>query len=112
MIQSTEVTTAPQATLKQVGGQPHRVPGAPPQRASPARVRRRRRVLAAAVAIAGGAFAIGAVAGARHVPEAQRSVSRFAAAWQRGDFAAMYSELSEPERGRVRRGAFTAAYQR
>src|SRR5215218_5367992 len=30
----------------------------------------------------------------------------------RGDFAAMYSELSARERARIRRGAFTAAYQR
>src|SRR3954470_10281090 len=112
MIQSTEVTTAPQATLKQVGGQPHRVRGAGPHRASPARLRQRRRAFAAAVVMAGGAFALGAVAGAGHVPEAERSVSRFAAAWERGDFAAMYSELSAPERGRVRRGAFAAAYQR
>src|SRR4051794_38750953 len=112
MIQSTEVTTAPQATLKRVGGQPHRVRGAGPHRASPARVRQRRRALAAAVVMAGGAFAVGALAGAGHVPDAERSVSRFAAAWERGDFAAMYSELSEPERGRVRRGAFAAAYQR
>src|SRR4051812_18455536 len=110
MIQSTEVTTAPQATLKRVQGQPHHVRGAAPeQRASPARIRQRRRALAAGAAMAVGAFAVGAVAGAGHVPAAERSVSRFSAAWERGDFAAMYSELSEPERGRVRRGAFTAA---
>jgi peptidoglycan glycosyltransferase len=62
--------------------------------------------------VAGVAFAAGALAGALHVPSSQRAVERFAAAWGRGDFAAMYSELSAPERGRVRRGAFTAAYQR
>jgi len=62
--------------------------------------------------LAGAAFAAGAVLGAVHVPSSQRVAERFAAAWTRGDFAAMYSELSPPEQGRVRRGAFTAAYQR
>jgi penicillin-binding protein A len=62
--------------------------------------------------LAGAAFAAGAVLGALHVPSSQRVAERFAAAWTRGDFAAMYSELSPPEQGRVRRGAFTAAYQR
>jgi penicillin-binding protein A len=62
--------------------------------------------------VAGAAFAGGMVAGARHVSTSQRAVERFAAAWTRGDFAAMYSELSPPARTRVRRGVFTAAYQR
>jgi peptidoglycan glycosyltransferase len=62
--------------------------------------------------LAGAAFAAGALFGALHVPSSQRVVERFAAAWTRGDFAAMYSELSPPEQDRVRRGAFTAAYQR
>jgi penicillin-binding protein A len=62
--------------------------------------------------VAGAAFAAGAVFGGLHVPSSQRMVERFAAAWSRGDFAAMYSELSPPEQQRVRRGAFTRAYQR
>src|SRR4051794_29926777 len=72
----------------------------------------RRRVLGVGAILAAGAFGGGAVVGALHVPSSQRTVERFAAAWARGDFPAMYSELSPPERGRVRRGAFAAAYQR
>jgi peptidoglycan glycosyltransferase len=68
-------------------------------------------VLIAGASIAAAAFGAGLLLGARHVPTTQRSADRFAAAWQRGDFAAMYSELSEPERDRVRRGRFAAAYQ-
>jgi penicillin-binding protein A len=62
--------------------------------------------------LAGAAFAAGAVLGGLHVPSSQRVAERFAAAWTRGDFAAMYTELSPPEQGRVRRGAFAAAYER
>ena len=58
------------------------------------------------------AFAGGAVAGGMHVSSTQQRVERFAEAWTRGDFPAMYSELSPPERGRIRREAFTKAYQR
>jgi cell division protein FtsI/penicillin-binding protein 2 len=69
-------------------------------------------VLGAGLVLAAGAFAAGMLAGASHVPAPQRNADRFAAAWERGDFAAMYSELSAVERDRVRRGAFAAAYQR
>jgi peptidoglycan glycosyltransferase len=72
----------------------------------------RRRLLGAGAVVAGAAFAGGVLAGALHVSSSQRAVERFAAAWARGDFAAMYSELSARERLRIRRGAFTAAYQR
>src|SRR4051794_38012471 len=72
----------------------------------------RRRVLGVGAILAAGAFGGGALIGGLHVPSSQRTVERFAAAWARGDFAAMYSELSPPERDRVRRGAFAAAYQR
>src|SRR5215210_7184978 len=112
MIQSTEVTTAPEATLKRVGGQPHGANRAGPQHPSSARGRKRRRALGTGAVVAGAAFGTGLLLGAQHVPTAQRSTERFAAAWQRGDFAAMYSELSDPERARVRRGAFASAYQR
>ena len=64
------------------------------------------------VLLAIAAFAGGAVAGGMHVSSTQQTVERFAQAWTRGDFAAMYSELSPPERGRIRRVAFTKAYQR
>ena len=52
------------------------------------------------------------MAGGTHVSSAQRTAERFAGAWARGDFPAMYSELSASERDRVRRGSFTRAYQR
>src|SRR5689334_14214154 len=64
------------------------------------------------VLIAGTAFAAGALAGGAHVSSSQHAAERFATAWARGDFAAMYSELSPQEQNRIRRGAFTRAYQR
>src|SRR3954447_17717497 len=110
MIQSSEVMPERQATLEGVGGLPHGVR----RRAPPPRVpaRKRRRALGVGALLAGAAFAAGAAAGGLHVPSSQRAVERFAAAWTRGDFAAMYSELSPPEQARVRRGAFAAAYRR
>ncbi|MEA2382918.1 MAG: penicillin-binding protein [Solirubrobacteraceae bacterium] len=71
----------------------------------------RRRVLATGAILAGAAFGGGALLGGLHVSSKQRTVERFAAAWTRSDFAAMYGELSPPERARIRRGAFAAAYQ-
>ena len=58
------------------------------------------------------AFAGGTVAGALHVSSTQQAIERFAKAWARGDYPAMYSELSTAERGRVRRTAFSHAYQK
>src|SRR3954468_751707 len=111
MIQSSEVIRTPQATLERVGGPPHGVRrSAPPRRGDAARTRRRALLARAGIAVA--AFAGGPLLGALHVPSSQRTVERFASAWARGDFAAMYSELSPTERARVRRGAFAAAYQR
>src|SRR3954454_4638553 len=111
MIQSSELIRTPQATLERVGGPPHGVRrSAPPRRPDAARTRRRALVAGDGLALA--AFAAGALLGGLHVPTSQRTVERFASAWARGDFAAMYSELSPPERDRVRRGAFTRAYQR
>jgi cell division protein FtsI/penicillin-binding protein 2 len=69
-------------------------------------------VLGIGALLAIAAFAGGAVAGGMHVSSTQQRVERFAEAWTRGDFPAMYSELSPPERGRIRREAFTKAYQR
>jgi penicillin-binding protein A len=94
-----------------VGGPPHGVV----RRSAEARrdpTRLRRRVLVAGVAVAGLAFAGGALAGALHVSTTQQTIERFAKEWSAGDYPAMYSELSPPERDRVRRGAFTRAYQR
>jgi cell division protein FtsI/penicillin-binding protein 2 len=72
----------------------------------------RRRVLATGAILAGAAFGGGALLGGLHVSSSQRTVERFAAAWSRSDFAAMYGELSPPERARIRRGSFATAYQR
>src|SRR4051794_6217821 len=110
MIQSSEVMPERQATLEGVGGPPHGVRRSATPPRDPAR--KRRRALGVGALLAGAAFAAGAAAGGLHVPSSQRAVERFAAAWTRGDFAAMYSELSPPEQARVRRGAFAAAYRR
>jgi cell division protein FtsI/penicillin-binding protein 2 len=63
------------------------------------------------LALCGVAFVIGLVTGARHTPAGQAHAERFASAWERGDYAAMYSELTAGDRGRVPRARFTAAYQ-
>jgi cell division protein FtsI/penicillin-binding protein 2 len=62
------------------------------------------------LALSGIAFVIGLVVGARHTPAGQAHAERFAAAWERGDYAAMYSELTADDRDRVPRTRFTAAY--
>ena len=57
------------------------------------------------------AFIVGLVLGARHTPAGQVHAERFAAAWEHGDYAAMYSELTAGDRERVPRARFVAAYQ-
>ena len=42
---------------------------------------------------------------------ARTHAERFAAAWERGDYAAMYAELTADDRDRVPRARFAAAYQ-
>jgi penicillin-binding protein A len=63
------------------------------------------------LAVCGFAFVVGLVVGARHKPAGQEHVERFAAAWERGDYAAMYSELTADDRDHLPRARFTAAYQ-
>src|SRR5512132_473486 len=76
-------------------------------RPSPTPDRRRRQARMVPVVVVGAvAFAGGAVLGAAH----QRAVERFARAWERGDLAAMYGELSGDARARVDRRGFTRAY--
>src|SRR5688500_14042317 len=81
------------------------------------RARRRRagagvhRFVALAV-LAAAAFAAGTVAGARHEPSERRLVASFAAAWERGDYAAMHAMLAEPARRRAPLRRFTRAYRR
>jgi penicillin-binding protein A len=81
----------------------------------PARRRRRMlrfRRLAPLAVLAAAAFGMGAVAGARHEPSERRVVTSFAAAWERGDYAAMHSLLAEPVRDRVSLRRFARAYKR
>ena len=71
-------------------------------RSAPARRRRARsQRLIAVLALCGVAFVVGLVAGARHTPAGQAHAERFAAAWERGDYAAMYSELTAGDRDRL-----------
>lgn len=51
------------------------------------------------------------MAGAGHVPQERTLVERFAAAWTRGDYAAMYRDVSAESRDRFTREQFTAAYR-
>jgi cell division protein FtsI/penicillin-binding protein 2 len=79
----------------------------------PAEVERRRRIVTRAVpliVVAAIAFAFGASAGAPGSPE-KEAAERFAAAWSRKDFAAMYRELNEASRRAVGVEEFAAAYR-
>jgi peptidoglycan glycosyltransferase len=51
--------------------------------------------------LCGVAFGIGVVVGARHVPANEDRARRFATAWERGDYSAMYAELTAADRGRL-----------
>jgi penicillin-binding protein A len=61
--------------------------------------------------VCGVAFFAGLVIGARHVPAEQDRAERFATAWERGDYAAMYAQLTDADRDRVSRLSFVRAYQ-
>ena len=56
------------------------------------------------------AFVIGASAGAPGSPE-KDTAQRFAAAWARGDLAAMYAQLNEGSRQAIDEGEFAAKYR-
>jgi peptidoglycan glycosyltransferase len=76
------------------------------------RTRRRGRQRGAALlVVCGVAFVAGLVVGARHVPAEQDRVERFAAAWERGDYPAMYAQLRDAERDRISRLSFVRAYE-
>jgi len=51
------------------------------------------------------------VLGARHVPADQDRAERFASAWERGDYAAMYAQITDADRQRLSRLKFVNAYQ-
>lgn len=64
------------------------------------------------LALAGVAFATGAIVGANHGESASRSVaSRFVAAWVRGDYPAMYACIDPASRRTTPASEFAGAYQ-
>lgn len=80
----------------------------------PTEVERRRRLVTRAlplIAIAVIAFAVGAATGASGSPE-KEAAERFAEAWGRKDFAAMYRELNEASRRTVSAVEFADAYRK
>ena len=85
--------------------------GPPPRRSDLSRASRLRRLLPiGAVCVV--AFGTGAAIGARHEPSERRVATRFAAAWERGDYASMYGLLSDRARDRVSLRRFARAYRR
>jgi cell division protein FtsI/penicillin-binding protein 2 len=61
--------------------------------------------------VCGAAFVVGLVVGGRHVPAEQDRAQRFAKAWEQGDYASMYAQLTDADRARVSRLRFATAYQ-
>jgi peptidoglycan glycosyltransferase len=57
------------------------------------------------------AFVVGVVMGAGHVPAEQDRAQRFVSAWERGDYAAMYAQITDDDRARISRLRFATAYQ-
>jgi peptidoglycan glycosyltransferase len=78
---------------------------------SPQRSRRLRRLVPLLV-LAAGAFAGGLVAGGSHEPADRRLAARFASAWERGDYAAMYAMLTPAAQHAVSVTRFARAYRR
>jgi len=79
----------------------------------PIEVERRRRLVTRAlplIVIAIVAFVIGAANGAPGSPD-KEAADRFAQAWARKDFAAMYQELNESSRRSVGKAEFASAYR-
>jgi cell division protein FtsI/penicillin-binding protein 2 len=68
--------------------------------------------LAPLLLFAAAAFAAGIVLGSRHEPSERRVAARFAAAWERGDYATMHSLLTERARAEYPLRRFTRAYER
>jgi peptidoglycan glycosyltransferase len=62
--------------------------------------------------LSAGAFAGGLVAGGRHEPSERRLAIRFAAAWERGDYASMHAMLTPEARRRWPLQRFARAYRR
>jgi penicillin-binding protein A len=75
---------------------------------------RRRRLTHRLVPLAGlafVAFVFGVVTGAGYVAPERRAADRFVHGWQKGDYQAMYRELSDASRRRVAFDSFQAAYR-
>ena len=83
--------------------------GRPPARSYTRRQRRAHQALAVG-ALCLIAFVGGLVAGALHKPASQAFAETFAAAWTRGDYAAMYSQLTPADRKTYSRRGFLGAY--
>jgi cell division protein FtsI/penicillin-binding protein 2 len=64
------------------------------------------------LAFAAAAFVIGIVLGSRHEPSERRVAARFAAAWERGDYATMHSLLTAKARSDYPLRRFGRAYRR
>jgi hypothetical protein len=72
------------------------------------RMRRARPV----IALAGVAFAIGAIVGANHSPSyAHALAARFTAAWARSDYSSMYADIDAPSRRALTPSEFANAYE-
>jgi peptidoglycan glycosyltransferase len=64
------------------------------------------------IALAAVAFAIGAILGADHTASSSHALAaRFVAAWTRGDYAAMYSDIEAASRRTTSSSEFANAYQ-
>jgi peptidoglycan glycosyltransferase len=64
------------------------------------------------LALAAGAFVVGAIVGAGHSSSpAPGLAARFAAAWARGDYASMYSEIAPASQRAVSASEFAQAYR-
>ena len=83
----------------------------PPPRRPPRRSRLLQR-LVPLLAFAAAAFVIGIVLGSRHEPSERRVAARFAAAWERGDYATMHSLLTAEARSDYPLRRFGRAYRR
>jgi peptidoglycan glycosyltransferase len=78
---------------------------------SPPRIRRLRRLVPVLV-LAAGALAGGLVAGGAHVPAERKLATRFATAWEREDYAAMYAMLTPRSRAETSLRRFMRLYRR
>src|SRR5829696_3406079 len=86
--------------------------GPPPRRHQAPRRSRVLHRLAPLLAFAAAAFGIGILIGSRHEPSERRVAARFAAAWERADYATMHSLLTEKARARYPLPRFERAYAR